>query len=181
MRKHDIAPIFDVESAAFLRPPEIVREDATSADIRTHLVSKADMPGIFSKATWLCCKAAWPHYDPSYVGSKFISLAIYADHEFIGVTGPNSLERLQVTPGTLFVTDPRGMHWLRPNRVDNPVGGFVCLQWEVPDDNFLAYYVNIVHGIKELIPMIGNTDVWRDEVYMSDENPRLCDPGFYEP
>jgi len=92
----------------------------------------AGLPAPLDTAdTWIYCRAAWPHSDPDFEGSVFITLALRADHVYCQVIPDGKHTELGVFKGTLFVTDPLSLHWLAPNNDDsNP--GFIGLQWEVP-------------------------------------------------
>ena len=90
----------------------------------------------FGATCWLGCRHAWPHTDDHIKATAgdvlFLSLSVVSSHEFCDTKGYNPIWRAYpVNPGTLFVVDPRVMHWLAPRIDDGTVKPFICLQWEV--------------------------------------------------
>lgn len=138
--------------------PRVVDEGCYNPDINLSKEGLSELPEPFNSAScWIYCRDAWPHVDPAYEGTVFITLALQADHTFHQLLPNNKSFRLGVFTGQLFVLDPLSMHWLAPNNAEtNP--GFIGLQWEVPYDQFDATFADLTSKLAmlgELTPLEG--------------------------
>lgn len=110
--------------------PEIVARAADRMHVETYRQDLSALPPPFNTATlWVACSEAWPHNDPDYEGVMFISVVIQGCHRYGQLGEANVVEYIDVSPGSIFLTNPLALHWLQPK---DPEIGFVALQWEVP-------------------------------------------------
>ncbi|WP_221454554.1 hypothetical protein [Pseudomonas nitroreducens] len=91
-------------------------------------------PALSSLQTkWVGCHTAPPHVDAGFIGKRFITLVIEADHVLFEVQSVNKCRRIHLEGGELFVFDPLKLHWLE-QQVRNSKALFFTLQWEVMTD-----------------------------------------------
>lgn len=120
------------EGLSALQIPAKVLDHCLDSSIDIYGQGIEDLPEPFNTASlWIFCRSAWPHSDPDFEGSVFITLAVQADHMYSQIIPNGQRIELGVFRGTLFVTDPLSLHWLAPNN-DDTNSGFIGLQWEVP-------------------------------------------------
>lgn len=141
-----------------LRIPNEVNGGCYDPEIEMSIDGLNDLPDPLNSAScWIYCRDAWPHVDPNYEGTVFITLAIQADHTYNQILPNNKSYRLGVFNGYLFVVDPLSLHWLAPNNAEtNP--GFIGLQWEIPYDQFDATFADLTSKLAilgELTPLVG--------------------------
>jgi hypothetical protein len=136
MKNHQTLPIpFHIGLHKLKVPsiPDDVLNSSRLTEISVYPVRGVGIRAPFDTAVWISCLHAWPHQDPTFGDSRFLTLAVRADHEYCEVKG-SKYERTRVVDGTLFSTGALNLHWLEPFR--NAEDGFVGLQWELPASDF---------------------------------------------
>lgn len=129
--------------------PESVEYGADGALVHTLTQGLSELPAPFNSADlWVSCREAWPHNDPDFAGTMFISLVIQGAHRYSQLGEGSVVETIEVRPGCLFPTNPLALHWLEPL---DPDLGFIALQWEVP-------YHEYEDRMKDLADRIGGMD-----------------------
>jgi hypothetical protein len=98
---------------------------------------------------------AWPHTDLFWKDKYIFTLVLEGNHQFIDAKY-NLAESKGTQPsvwangcstdrGSIFVVDPRVMHWLKP--IDSMVDDiFVSLQWEVDRKNAAEFARNLLQA-----------------------------------
>ncbi|HGY3910797.1 TPA: hypothetical protein ACNVX4_006372 [Pseudomonas aeruginosa] len=130
--------------------PDEVAQGCYEHEIEISTAGINQLPSPLNSATcWIYCRDAWPHNDPDFEGSIFITLAIQADHAYNQILPGNKVSRMGVFRGDIFQTDPMAMHWLAPNNPDTNAG-FIGLQWEVPYMQIESAYADLVSKLSAL-------------------------------
>ena len=107
--------------------PELVKRDSRDSD----LTPRNGLSVPFGADCWLATRQAVPHEDDSYQGSYFLTLSIQSRHRVGDAKACDP--GLYVPAGTLFVIDPRVVHWLFAVDAQeaNAWRSWIGVQWEV--------------------------------------------------
>lgn len=138
------------EGLGSLAIPAKVADGCMNPQIDVFMHEIKDLPEPLNTADlWIYCRSAWPHPDPDFEGSVFITLAVQADHIYSQVIPNGRRIELGVFPGYLFVTDPLSLHWLAPSNEDTNQG-FIGLQWEVPHHKLADKWAELCSKLGQL-------------------------------
>lgn len=136
-----------------LQVPLKVLEGCTLPEIDVFKHEIKDLPAPLNTADlWLYCRSSWPHADPDFEGSVFITLAIQADHVYCQAIPGDQRVELGVFSGYLFVTEPMSLHWLAPSNDETNLG-FIGLQWEVPHRQLGEKWAELCAQLGQLGPV----------------------------
>jgi len=132
--------------------PDEVMENAFTPIIQSH---KTEVP--FGDLWLSCCQAA-PHVDTLFRHLMFLNLAVVSTHEYGQIDMPKDrwgqIRCDNVPPGSLFLTDPRKLHWLSclsfqeqlGEYLEHP-GPYVGIQWEIPRQGWKTRVTKILQEI----------------------------------
>jgi hypothetical protein len=139
---------FDAKRLVRLAIPPAVVEMSQQSVVGISTIGIAGLPHPLDTASvWIACRSAWPHQDPDFDDQAFLTLAMLADHECNECLPGGQVRKHAVSPGTLFLTNPLHMHWLRPRDLKCE-SGFVGLQWEVQACDAETSFLRLAHDLR---------------------------------
>ena len=106
------------------------------AKSRSRNVETFHQDTVYEADCWIGCVSCWPHTDsPGFEGEYFLTMFVHGEEQHM-VGDDQMLPEVEcvLTPGDIFIVDPRRRHWLAPVRWHRPYRPWVGLQWELPRD-----------------------------------------------
>lgn len=100
--------------------------------------SLRDIPSVaYDADCWIGCVSCWPHNDAKgdFDDMYFLTLSVHGDRRHLVADDQMDPDKeILLSPGEIFVVDPRRRHWLAPLHWESPRFPWVGLQWELPRD-----------------------------------------------
>jgi hypothetical protein len=96
-----------------------------ASKVGTHVVDTVteilNFAGTGMKAEILACKEVLPHTDDNWSDCVFACLALQACHDYMECVSKSQHSRTFVREGSVWLIDPRNLHWLESGRPDRKV------------------------------------------------------------
>ncbi len=114
-----------------IKVPREVMDKCRSRNVEIH-----SWGAPYGADCWIGCLHCWPHIDsPGFNDEYFLTMSVHGDEQhMVGDDQMPPEDESFLTPGDIFIVDPRRKHWLAPAHWHKPSRPWVGLQWGIPRD-----------------------------------------------